>query len=236
MLLAEGLHHGLDLVEVVAGHHWEEVVLDLVVEAPGEPGHEDGRVDGAAGEDLEAVKVHVPGLLHRVNGHAVVVERKDGGQEHAARELAGEQEEDLVEDARAEEDEDGEEPDVVEGQAESLNLVGGEGSPPVMDVKDGLHEPREAGKGEEGGVEEDLVVNKELGERLLRLGVGEPLEGVLRPGEEGEGVNVRVATVDVWDGVVGVVLVLPPVTAEALGHSAEQVAGEGGGGGREGRK
>jgi len=186
---------------------------------------------------LESVKVHLLGLLVVEDDHSIVVERKDRGEQDAAEGLCSGEINEAVDDrlGREHDHKQGEPVEekrngllrahvellVIADPVDRLNffMTCQHGTPFVFVYLEG---PREAGQGKERGEEELLVVNDKLGHALASGGIGEALECVLGPGEEWHGVNIGVLAVDVGNGVVLVVLLLPPVDREALEDVADE--------------
>ena len=125
---------------------------------------------------------------------------------------------------------------VLEALALHLELGVLRGGAEAVGGLEGFVEPGEAGEEEDGKVGEGLPPDHELDEGAV-LAVGAKLAeglGLLEaPGEEGHGVDVGVAVlgdgrgvVEVGDGVVSVVLVLPPLHAVSLHEVAPEDADE----------
>ena len=251
-LLAEGFDELVALGKVVAGHHGEEVVIDLVLESAAEPVDEElgeavASGDVAGGGHLELPEVRPGGGV--VGGHAVVAKAEDEGQEEAAGAGGGEEVGEGVGDGEpSKSGGEGDDPGPVHGDAgpleegvlESLALhleLGVlRGGAEAVGGLEGLVEPGEAGEEEDGEVGEGLPPDHELDEGAV-LAVGAELAeglGLLEtPGEEGHGVDVGIAVlgdggrvVEVGHGVVAVVLVLPPLHAVSLHEVAPEDADE----------
>lgn len=234
VLLAERLDERVHLGEIVARHEREEVVVDLVVEPAREPVHEEARRDVARRSHLELPEVGLG--LALVDRHAVVADGEDERQEQAAEHLRRHVEHDGLQDRHVGVHWKSEHPGVVHEQAELLatrevnRVVAAEGEL-LEHVHVGLEHPAEARKQQQREVEHGLVADHEGPDGGLEGGRGH----VLAPGEQRHGVDVRVAQVgrlgvsnEVGHCVVEVVLVLPPLAAEALpdisNNNADEVA------------
>lgn len=90
VLLAELLHFGRNLVQIVSGHGWKEVMLDLKVEVSGEPVVE-GRLFQIACADELQVEPRVIGSVF-VYVHANVVTLRHPGEPGALGESSGQKE------------------------------------------------------------------------------------------------------------------------------------------------
>mmetsp|Transcript_7994 Transcript_7994/g.19965 ORF Transcript_7994/g.19965 Transcript_7994/m.19965 type:complete len:450 (+) Transcript_7994:1036-2385(+) len=227
MLLAELLDELRRARQRVPRERGPDVVLDLVAEPAGEPAVEGGRRDVACRTDLELGEIDLPGVLGREDVHGVVSDGEDEADEEAAEGLGDEGEECHVEEGGEAGDEE-EEGEVVDGEGDDFGGLEG----PAADVLVGggglelcgLDEPGDAGHAEDGEVEVLLVADEEGRDAGELLDVA--LEEVLRPEQDGVGVDVGVAddlavADDVGDGVVVVVLELPPGRGEALPEVAD---------------
>mmetsp|Transcript_26907 Transcript_26907/g.48925 ORF Transcript_26907/g.48925 Transcript_26907/m.48925 type:complete len:127 (-) Transcript_26907:995-1375(-) len=82
------------LLEVVSWHHWEQVVVDLVLKTSTEPvneclGNAMASCDIAGGGHLQLPEIR-PGISI-VGGHAVVAKSKDEGQHQSTEACGGEE-------------------------------------------------------------------------------------------------------------------------------------------------
>ena len=227
VLLAQGLDaHGC-LGQVVAGHGGEEVVLDLVVQATHEPPVEAVVVYVACGGDLQHAKRG--GRLVVVQCHPVVADAEGDADQQATHGLRHRSKGQCMREGHAQQQ--GGVPHVVQDEAGVLQQSQAElalecalapAHVEAEHVGKALLHPCQARKAQQGQKEDALVLE------VPRVGRG-LLQEVLAPRQEGHGVDVRVAIVgtisalvQVGDGVVRVVLVLPPRNAEALEDVANQ--------------
>eukprot|EP00128_Syssomonas_multiformis_P013765 Colp12_sorted_trinity150504_noHs@18555 len=227
LLLAEGLHQGVHLGEVVSGEHGEQVVVHLVVQATAEPINESVAGDVAGGGDLQLPEVGA--LVGGVYGHAVVAKAEDSGEEQTAAGLADQEVREGVDHRHVVHD--GQQAKVVQREADLLGrgvlhvlLVEGGTLHGVLAVAAEHEHPRlvrpgEAREEQSGEIEEGLPGDEEapLGAVSGRLG------HLQTPGQDGHGVDIwvtiarlGVGRVQVGHGVVRVVLGLPPLDREAL--------------------
>ena len=235
LLLAEGLNQHVHLLQVVAGQHGEEVVVDLVLQSAAEPVHEGRRGHVAGGGHLQLPEVGA--LVGGVDGHAVVAQSEHQRQHQPAAGLRDDEVHEGVQ--RRHVVHDRADPDVVEDEAELLEqrvghlLLVERGSlhrvlaPTTEHEHPALVGPSEARKEEHGEVEDGLPADHEASEGRVAHGLGH----LQRPGEDGHGVDVRVTVggvgargVEVGHRVVGVVLGLPPLDGEALEDVAHEDA------------
>lgn len=240
VLLAKRSNSWLDLGKVVARHRGEQVVLNLVVESTSEPVGKQTRVHITASDDLLSEKVHVDSLLLGDDGHTVVVQREDQGQQVTADSLRDQEVDNDVDGVLDEQEHGGKVPGPVHGQRQLLNKrdrntgTGGLVGLAVGHHKhDRLQAPGQTGKGQDGEVKPGLVQNHESAPHLGQLLIGhirEHFQSVLAPGQQRVSIDIGILAVDVGGSVMSVVLVLPPRRGETLADTSqegtEQVAPE----------
>lgn len=238
---AEGSHQIVGLFQVVSGQCREQVVIDLVLESTAEPidkelGEAVSTNNVARCGHLELPKVGT--LVGIVDGHAVVTQSKDEGQHQTAR--AGHEQKVGCRVKKGEATKAGrqcEHPSIVHDdsslfQSRILQALGLEfqcgvftGGTQAKGRLEGLVQPRQSRQQQNGKVKDGLVADHELDEgRVLAIVQFPVTAGLLdAPGEQRHGINVGItvlrscrAVVEVGDGVVTVVLVLPPLHAETL--------------------
>lgn len=81
VLLAEAFDEHMDLLQVVARQHGEQMMVHLVLESAAKPVHERIRSHVSRGGDLELPEVRA--LVSRVHSHAIVSEAEDDGEHEA---------------------------------------------------------------------------------------------------------------------------------------------------------
>lgn len=230
MVVAELAKDNARLWQGMAWQGRPDVVLHLVSEAARKPVIEERRRNIPRSADLERDKVGLARLLMSKDLHRVVPNSEDNANQKATKALSQNDKDDQLEKGR-DEGEEVEVRDVVRGEAGELQCVHGVGSDERVArqelVEDGLNDPRRARHTEDGEIEQGLVLEKELGKRLDVITLNE----FLTPPQYGHCLDVwvtaRGTVCDVGNGVVVVVLVLPPSDGETLpdvaDHDAEHV-------------
>mmetsp|Transcript_188 Transcript_188/g.795 ORF Transcript_188/g.795 Transcript_188/m.795 type:complete len:495 (+) Transcript_188:1417-2901(+) len=239
LLLAERGDDLVHLGQVVTRDGGEEVVLHLELQSTAEPVHERAARDVARGRDLQLPEVRARTRL--VHGHAVVPKAEDNGQQEAAGARRNEEEQNGPREGASGQAQ-GRDPGVVHKKSSTLEV--GIGHELLREVEvlgvpgqrvrehegERALEPGQASEPEDREVADGLVLHEPLGQLRVR-GLGHA-EG---PRQQGHRVDIRITIgrirlglVEVGDGVVLVVLVLPPGHVEALpdvaDHDAREVA------------
>ena len=235
MLGTQWLHHAAKLAEVVARDVREQVMLHLQVQATHEPADNPRAMHVAGRSDLPLVVLGR--LVSIVRGHAIVAKSEGDGKHQAAHHLRGQEENYRLHWGHVQHHQR-QVPSIVRQKTNVLpnaqpeRLVMLELLVPwrleAEHEREGLHEPADAGDEQDGEVQEGLVLDEESANRAS---VHSATGHLLAPGKQWHRVNVGIAVVGtllgfvhVRDGVVGVVLVLPPLHAETLPHVADDQA------------
>jgi len=231
VLLAQGLDAHSSGCQAAARHAGKQVVLDLVVQAAHEPAVQILVMHVAGGGDLQHAKWG--GALVVIQRHAIVPHAKGNADEKSTQGLGHSSECKCMRQRHAQQQ--GGIPHVVQNQASVLqqtkaqpSVEGALAPAQVQAEHEGkaLLHPCKAGKAQEWQEQGALVLE------VPSVG-GCLLQELLAPCQQGHGVDIRVAImgtisalVQVGDGVVRVVLVLPPGHAEALENVANQATNQ----------
>mmetsp|Transcript_28943 Transcript_28943/g.48601 ORF Transcript_28943/g.48601 Transcript_28943/m.48601 type:complete len:202 (-) Transcript_28943:860-1465(-) len=169
LFLAERLHQLVHFGQVVARQHGEEVVVHLVLQPAAEPVYEHVRGHVAGGGHLQLPEVRA--LVGGVDGHAVVAQAEDDGQEEAAHGLRDHEEGGGIEQRHVAEH--SEEPHIVQcehgllgggvGHVLAVQLGGGGGvlPPAAPGEHPALVRPGQAREQQHGEVEDALPLDQE---------------------------------------------------------------------------
>ncbi len=249
--LAEGFDQIVSLLQVVSGNHGEQVVINLVLKSTAEPVDEELRESVSTGNVTGGSYLELPevgSLIGIVNSHTIVSQTEHDGQEETARACHEHEKTERVQGGESTESgNEGDNPCVVnkkgdlfeEGVLESLGFplelgVLGSGSNSEGILERFVH-PRETCEQQDWKVEVLLVTNHELDEcRVLSVSLefSERLSLLDGPGQDRHGIDIRITilsdgtgVVEVGDGVVTIVLVLPPLHRVTLHDTTPEESG-----------
>lgn len=232
VVLAPLLNAERALVEAVAGHLREQVVLNLIVETAGEPVHEEARGNVTSSVELEVDKVELAAIVGVVQVAGVVRSENDDGDEAASHQVGDQPPRDSDVERGHGSGQEGKDEDVMQKkQGELPNISATQSGRHVglqsLSVSERLQHPDDTQKGSKEGEVVGLVGHKMVCDANLRSVLGS-LEGdVLNvPDEQGQVINIRVIFKHISDGVVVVVTILPPVDRVSLTNIRGQVSEE----------
>ena len=246
--LAEGSNELVGLGQVVSRQSGEQMVVNLVLKSTAEPVDKGLRETVSTnhisrGGDLKLPKVW--SVVGVVGGHTIVSQSKHNSQQQSARAGGNHEVHDAVEEGEPSGSTgESEHPDVMKNdscllkervlQSADLHFQSGVlgGSSKSEGNLEGFVQPGKTGKKQDGEVKHVLVGHKELregGVLSVRAQLSVGLSLLQRPSQHRHCVNVRVSilghsgrVVKVRNGMVTVVLVLPPLDRVSLHEVAPE--------------
>ena len=239
--LAEGLDQIVGLLQVVSGDHREQVVVNLVLKSTTEPIDKELRKAVSTGNVTGGGDLKLPEVWSGfgiVDGHTIVSQTEHNGQEESTRASHGHEKTEGVKAREASESgNEGNSPGVVNDKSDLLEDrvlkslgftfelgVLGSGSDSVG-ILERFIQPGKTGEQQDREVKVLLTLDHELDKsRILTLvEFSERLSLLDGPSQHRHGVNIGITilregtrVVEVRDGVVTVVLVLPPLHGVTL--------------------
>lgn len=241
----------MGLLQVVARDHGEQVMIDLVLESTAEPVDETLGNSVSTGNVTSGCYLELPEIgsgLGIVDSHAVVSQTEHNGKEESARTRHEHEQRERVQSRESSETGDkGKYPGVVNSEGDhfengvlkslgfalELGVFGSRTD--SVGVLEGFIQPRKTSQQQDGEVEKLLVADHELCEwRILSIitKFSERLRLLEGPGQDRHGINVGISVlrssagvVEVGNGVVTIVLVLPPLHGESLHDATPKESG-----------
>ena len=220
------------LVEAVAGHLREQVVLNLIVETAGEPVHEESRSNVTSSVELEINKVELATIVGVVQVAGIVGSENDDGNETASNRVRKQPPGSSNLERGHGEEQEGKDEDMMREEGSKLIPVSATQSGrhvPLesLSIEERLKHPDKTEKRSERRPVVGLVGHKMVGKTNSRSILGGRERDVLNvPDEQGQVINIRIILKNVGDGVVVVVTILPPVDGISLQNIGSQVREE----------